>query len=103
MGTLVRPSENTTIGASFRSKTKIDLTGDGTFDGLAPDADVEATVEMPYTLIFGVTQKLTDRFQVMASARRTGWSSLEELRFVYGDGRPDTATEYSWKDTWAFL
>ncbi len=102
MGTIVRPSENTTIGASYRSKTKIDLSGDGTFDGLAPDADVEATVEMPYTLVFGVTQKLSDRFQVMASARRTGWSSMEELRFVYGDGRPDTATEYSWADTWAF-
>jgi len=102
MGTIVRPSENTTIGASYRSKTKIDLSGDGTFDGLAPDADVEATVEMPYTLVFGVTQKLSDRFQVMASARRTGWSSMEELRFVYGDGRPDTATEYSWGDTWAF-
>ena len=102
MGTIVRPSENTTIGASFRSKTKTELSGDATFDGLAPDTEVEAAVEMPYTLIFGVTQKLSDRFQIMASARRTGWSSLEELRFVYADPRPDTATEYSWKDTWAF-
>ena len=102
MGTIVRPSENTTIGASFRSKTKVKLDGDATFDGLAPDAEVKAEVEMPYTLIFGVTQKLSDRFQIMASARRTGWSSLEELRFVYSDPRPDTVTEYNWKDTWAF-
>ena len=102
MGALARPSEFTTLGASFRSKTKLDIDGEATFDGLAPDSDAVAEVEMPYVLIFGVTQKLSDRFQVMASARRTGWSSIEELRFEYTDGRPDTVTEYDWEDTWAF-
>ena len=101
MGAILRPSEMTTLGVSFRSKTKIDIDGEATFDGLAPDSAANAEVEMPYTLIFGVTQKLNDRFQVMASARRSGWSSLEELRFVYADGRPDTVTEYDWEDTWA--
>jgi len=101
MGTIIRPSEMTTLGVSFRSKTTIDLEGDATFDGLAPDAGVNAEVEMPYLLIFGLTQKVNDRFQVMASARRTGWSSIEELRFVYDDPRPDTVTEYDWEDTWA--
>lgn len=102
MGTIVRPSDTTTIGASFRSKTSLSLAGDATFSGLAPDSDVSLAVDMPYVLIFGVTQKLSDRFQVMASARRTGWSSIEELRFVFADGRPDNATEYGWDDTWAF-
>ena len=101
MGTIIRPSEMTTLGVSFRSKFNIDLDGDATFDGLAPDAGVSAEVEMPYVMILGLTQKVNDRFQVMASARRTGWSSIEELRFVYDDPRPDTVTEYDWEDTWA--
>lgn len=102
MGTIVRPSDTTTIGASFRSKTSLSLAGEATFSGIAPDSDITLDVDMPYVLIFGVTQKLSDRFQVMASARRTGWSSIEELRFVFADGRPDSATEYGWEDTWAF-
>lgn len=101
LGALVRPGERTTLGVSFRSKTTLDIEGEATFDGLAPDSDAGAEVEMPYLVIFGVTQQVNDRFKVMASARRTGWSSIEELRFQYADGRPDTVTEYDWVDTWA--
>lgn len=102
LGAQYAVTDQTMAGVSYRSTIDHELEGDANFSGLMPKSDVKADLETPDTLSFGLSQKISDVWKVYADVTWTGWSSFDELRVRYEDGRPDTVTPENWDDTWRY-
>lgn len=85
-GVLFKPSSNTRLGLSYRSRIKYDTAGDITASGdpvgvatvtaLGGVAKVKARVELPDTAIASLAYRLNDRWELLGDLSWTGWSSL---------------------------
>jgi long-chain fatty acid transport protein len=95
-------TDTTMAGVSFRSKVDHELEGDASFSGVLPKSDVTADLETPEIVSFGLSQEICKSWKVFGDVTWTGWSTFEELRVNYKDGRPDTVNFENWDDTWRF-
>jgi len=96
----------TRFGVSFRSKVDFDVSGEGEFKvphpGLATafsNTGAHSDVTLPWTFSLSAVHQLNPEWSIMADYTRTGWSSLEELRFKFNNGLPDGVTTMEWKDS----
>ncbi|MEN8214641.1 MAG: outer membrane protein transport protein, partial [Pseudomonadota bacterium] len=96
----------TRFGVSFRSKIDFDVSGDAKLDaphpGLAAffaDTSAKSEVTLPWTLSLSMVHQLNPEWALLADYTRTGWGSLEELRFTFGNGFPDGVTTLKWEDS----
>ncbi|RPJ79232.1 MAG: hypothetical protein EHJ94_08345 [Deltaproteobacteria bacterium] len=84
-GILYKPSEKISFGASYRSLTKLDFSGDavfsdmGSLQGLFPGGSGKATLPMPANIFVGAAYKISDNLTVEADIQFVGWSSYKEL------------------------
>ncbi len=108
LGLLWEPAAGTRLGLSFRSAVFHELSGDTTFEGVpAPLARAfrsgaaRANFATPEVASVGLSQAIGPRWTVLADVSWTNWSRFGELR-VQTEGRPDTVTEHSWRDSWFF-
>jgi long-chain fatty acid transport protein len=107
LGALFNINPQTRIGAAYRSKIKYNLDGTVTFAnrpallaaGL-PDQSVTLAINMPDSLAFSAFHQLDDKWDLMADATRTGWSSFKELNVMKANGTSLSNTPENWKDTW---
>ena len=128
VGTVWQPTEMTSLGLSYRSKTRLTLKGDAKVTGVPnvlglPSAVTEKaklSITLPENIEFSVTQKVDDRWTVMAGATWTRWSRFKELVIESDQGSglisgalgggasstndPSVLTYVpeNWKDVWAF-
>lgn len=94
IGALFTLSPSTKVGLSYRSRIKyhtdgdVKLTDDGTGLGSATAAgliaagrqsDLKASITMPDTFIASVTQKLSDKWEMLGDVSWTGWSSIPKV------------------------
>ncbi len=114
VGAIFQISPTTRLGVAYRSKIEHDLEGDVEFDrpvsgipivdagiaAQAADGDVDATVELPDTFTFSVSQMLSDKWEMLGDVSWTGWSSLESLDIYRTNGTLLSSETLEWRDTW---
>jgi long-chain fatty acid transport protein len=49
-------------------------------------SDVKADLKVPDTFILSVTQKLSDRWEMLGDVSWTGWSSIKDVNIIRTDG-----------------
>jgi long-chain fatty acid transport protein len=99
-GALFTLSPSTKVGVSYRSAIKYSTSG--TFRG-AVNADAKAEIKVPDTFILSVTQKLSDKWDMLGDVSRTGWSSIPKVDIMNattGSAVPAQTLESDFKNTW---
>lgn len=113
VGAHLRPTDNFSIGVSYRSEIDYELSGtaDWTVPGDATvvlgavrpgwfqDGNVNANLTTPSILSVGANWQVTDRFALSATWAETGWESLREVRIDFDGPDPDAVEPFEWKDS----
>ncbi len=94
-GVLVKPSEMFSIGATFRTPSKISFSGETYVSGigqLAPfigpleaTTDIEADVTWPMWLACGIAVKPVKNFTLTADVQYTQWSKIDVIEITFTD------------------
>jgi long-chain fatty acid transport protein len=119
LGALFTLSPSTKVGISYRSRIKYDTDGDvklkddGSGLGAATAAgliaagrqsDVKASLTLPDTFIMSVTQKLSDRWEMLGDVSWTGWSSIPKVDIMRTsgilNGQNAQTLDTDFQDTW---
>ena len=101
VGGLFTVSPSTKLGLSYRSRIKYHTDGDvklssdgsalgnGTLAGLVGagrQSDLTADLTLPDTFIMSVTQKLSDKWEMLGDVSWTGWSSIPKVDIMRSSG-----------------
>ena len=128
VGVLWQFTDNTRVGAAYRSKIKYHI--DGTIDisnpgslgtlpaALAPvgaaimqqvsanpalqSGSVTLDIEMPDTANVSIFHQFNNKWDLMADLQYTGWSSIQELRINRASGAPPAVTPENFRNTWRY-
>ena len=86
------------LGLSYRSAIKHKL--EGRFVG-AVNAPAEADVELPDTYLVSVSQKLSDRWEMLGDVSYTGWDKIQRIDIVRRDTNQVAQTlDTRFRNTW---
>jgi long-chain fatty acid transport protein len=108
-GVLIDVMPNARLGLSYRSKVKYKLQGTVSFSNVPgalaaqpalQNGDVTLPIDMPDAFSISAFHQLNDKWDMMADATRTGWSSVQQLVVSRPDGTVVQTTPEHWKDTW---
>lgn len=115
VGFTIEPIRGTRIGAGYRSEVDMTIEGEtsysnvgNTLKGLGVDqAYFYSENTLPSVLSFGFEQRLTDTLTLGATAIKTGWSSMDELRIIFDVGddnvkQPDSVLTFGFDDAWFY-
>ena len=109
LGAMWEPTENTRIGANYRSRIvhKLDgeITFSGTLAGAIPaltNASASAGLTTPDILSAGIVHDLNDQWSVMGEVAWTNWSLFNRLTVVDDAGTVRQNVDESWEDTMFF-
>ncbi len=106
-------SPSTRIGLAYRSQLNFELEGDENYrmaasaiPGVAPalttaDRDVKAKLKTPANFSLAVSQKLSDKWEMLGDITWTDWSVVKTL--YVNDANTGAALQklpYNFKDTW---
>jgi len=91
VGLLYKPTEDLSIGVSYRTLTKIDFEGNAKFSDMAafagpipanffPGGTGKTTLPCPSNLFVGVAYNLTKDFTVEADFQYVGWKAYDQLK-----------------------
>lgn len=106
VGALYKVTPATTLGVSYRSQVKYDLTGNTKGSGgIAPviaaaTGDAKAKLTLPDTVIFSAAHKLNDRWELLGDVSWTGWNSIPELNILRPTGALVQKLDTKFRDTW---
>ena len=126
LGALWQASDQTRIGAHYRSKVKYTVSGSADFTNptvaslgplppsLAPvggllvngvnaqlaSGDVTIAIEMPDTANVSIFHQFNNKWDLMADLQYTGWSTIQELKIVRSTGVVLSTTPENFRDTW---
>lgn len=114
LGANLRPTDNVSIGVSYRSEIDYELTGTADWTvpgnaaavfgqvrpGLFLDGNVTAELTTPSILNIGAAWQVTDALMLSATYAETNWSSLREVRIQFENPDPDSVEPFEWKDTY---
>jgi len=118
-GVLWEIDASSRVGAQYRSPIKFHIGGNATFtnpaapgappaltgavnNGPLANSAITSDVEIPAIVNLSYFRALDSRWDVMADAQWTGWSSIESLTFVRADGSVLSSTPENFKDAWKF-
>ncbi len=125
LGLLYEFSKETRFGASYRSRIKHTVTGDGKFtpqnsaflasvpagpgitlaDAAAasfPTQGVKGSITLPASAALSVYHQLNPEWALMADLLWTEWSTFDELVIDFAGSLPDSKTTENWKDNWRY-
>jgi long-chain fatty acid transport protein len=108
IGMIYQATDDTRVGLSYRSTTKIKADGTTSLSGIpAPAAsilpasvDAKATVKLPDMAILSLVHNLNDQWQLLADVSWTGWSSIPALDIDNGNPALNDSLELKFRDTW---
>lgn len=121
IGAMFQLSPSTRIGVAYRSGITFDLDGKQKINSALPagsgglwlrNQDIKAEgYETPANLSLAVSQKLSDKWEILGDVTWTGWSVFKELtlKSKYGNtaanpalvaGHKITSLSYNFEDTW---
>ena len=112
----------TRVGAHYRSSLKYQLEGSASFANPVPvvsaplaatvgalsagvnralaGTTIQSLVKLPAVTNLSFFTKLDDRWDLMADAQWTGWSSIRSLTFTRGNGTVLQSTPENFRNTW---
>ncbi len=116
-GLLFDLDERSRIGVGYRSSMKYRISGTARFDNPAVsaplaalaagvnaaalfDTPITSDVEIPAVLNVSYFTRLGDRWDLMADAQWTQWSTIENLTFVRANGTVLQNTPENFRNTW---
>lgn len=110
LGALYEFTPQSRIGINWRSSMKYTLDGEATFQkptalaGVASLRNSDATADLttPDMVSVGMYHELSPQWALMSDVSWTRWSTFDELRIKYKDGRADSVTEEKWNNSWFF-
>ncbi len=114
LGVLIMPfgDQRTGIGLTYRSGFKHELSGEvettglrGPFAAFNGVSDVAADLKLPGFASAGIYHELElpngKRLGLHGQVDWFGWSTFDEVRIKYQDGRPDQVRAQNYRDTWS--
>lgn len=102
LGATITPFEGTQIGIGFRSSIHHELEG-SLFPRPGVTIPVRAKVNLPEVITVGVSQRIDERWKVMAGVEWTNWSRLNRVAVTNQiTGTPATALKFEYDDGWFF-
>ena len=114
-GALFTLSPSTNVGFSYRSQIKYHTNGDvklssdgsplgnGTLAAFVTgggESNIKADLAVPDTFIMSVSQKLSDKWEMLGDVSRTGWSSIPKVDIMRTSGVKAQTLETDFRDTW---
>jgi long-chain fatty acid transport protein len=108
-GALFNVTPTARIGLSYRSKITYTLNGTINFSNVptalaasptVANGNVTLPISMPDTFSISGFHQLNDKWDFMADATRTGWSSVQQLVITRTNGTVVQTTPENWKNTW---
>jgi long-chain fatty acid transport protein len=107
VGLLYKFSESASLGASYRSGSKIEGTGTATFTPNyaafnLPNGDASGNLELPSTAFIGIAMKPMENLEVEADYQFVGWSSYKELKVDFKKDNSTLVQPKNYEDTYIF-
>lgn len=107
LGVLFNLGPQTRVGLAYRSNVKHHLTGSVVFTNrpallaaAIPDGPITLDIELPEAFSASVFHKIDDKWDMMADATMTGWSSFQQLQILRTTGAVLLTVPENWRDTW---
>jgi long-chain fatty acid transport protein len=110
-GILLEPHRDISIGAAYRSKIKVDIGGNATFEDIHPalsaffrNTNGNVDLTLPQQVHVGIYYKGFDPFNFEVALRWEGWSSYDQLKINFDKpvaGSKTSVTSKDWKDTYS--
>ena len=98
-GALFTLSPSTKVGVSYRSTIKYKTEGHTNLNGAWLN-DSKASLTLPDTAILSVTQKLSDRWEMLGDISWTGWSSIPKVDILRANGSLAQVLDTDFRDAW---
>jgi long-chain fatty acid transport protein len=109
IGLLYTPDSLTRFALHLRSGIDHDVNGTSTTSGLSGPlsvangtVDVRARLKLPMIVSLGAARRVMNDVNVFGEVDWFGWSTFDEIRVAFADGRPDVALPENYRDTWTF-
>lgn len=115
LGVLFEPSKETRIGLGYRSDIDFEFEGDSEYTNIGPigqasgidNAAISDNLTFPSVLTLSAEHELNNKLTLGATAMRTGWSSLDEMRIKFEEGadnrkQNDTVLTFEFEDQWFY-
>ncbi len=100
-GVTLTPLEGTTIGLAYRSSVRQTL--EGTLRTPLAVTPVKANLNLPDSVVFGVSQVINDQWQAHLGVEWTNWSRFRNIPVVTQvGGIPATSLNFQYDDSWYF-
>lgn len=99
-GFTLTPFQGTNIGLAYRSEVRQTL--EGTLRTPLAVIPVRANLNLPDSVVFGVSQVINDQWQVHAGVEWTNWSRFRNIPVVSKAGIPATSLNFQYDDAWFF-
>jgi long-chain fatty acid transport protein len=100
-GVTLTPLDGTTIGLAYRSSVRQTL--EGTLRTPLAVTPVKANLNLPDSVVFGVSQVINEQWQAHLGVEWTNWSRFRNIPVVTQvGGVPATSLNFQYDDSWYF-
>lgn len=100
-GATLTPLDGTTIGLAYRSSVRQTL--QGTLRTPLAVLPVKASLNLPDSVVFGVSQVINEQWQAHVGVEWTNWSRFRNIPIVSRiNGLPATSLNFQYDDSWFF-
>ncbi len=101
VGATLTPLQGTTIGLAYRSSIRQTL--DGTLRTPAGVLPIKANLNLPDSVVFGVSQVINEQWQAHLGVEWTNWSRFRRIPIVSQiSGTPVNSLNFEYDDSWYF-
>lgn len=101
VGATLTPLQGTTIGLAYRSSIRQTL--EGTISTVAGVSPIKANLNLPDSVVFGVSQVINDQWQAHLGVEWTNWSRFRRIPIVSQiSGLPISSLNFVYDDSWYF-
>ncbi len=111
LGLLYEFTKQTRVGAAYRSKIRYTLEGTAKFSNV-PGAlaalpnfkndDIRAHLTTPDSLSVSFFHSFNPKWSIMGDVTWTNWSTFDELRIRFDNGRSDSVVTTEWKEVFRY-
>lgn len=117
IGVLLEPIDGTRLGIGYRSDIDYTFEGKAKYSNIDPAVASAKNIEdgvylydeitFPSVLTLSLEQDISQSLKFSATAMKTGWSSLDEMRIAFGEGdtpgtQADSVLTFKFEDQWFY-
>lgn len=103
LGVLWEITEKHSVGATYRSASEIDFTGNSTYSpAIVPTGNSSAEFQFPQNITVGYSFRPSDKWNLEVNIDWTDWDSLNTINLIQTPPAPDLALPFNWESSWMF-